>query len=148
MPKIDNNFISGSAWSFKILTAAMGAQRVADCLQLTDCANLADRVPYQLSGGEKKRVTLASVLALNPEILLLDEPLNGLTIAAQQQMLTLLQRLQAAGKTIIMASHNYQQVQAVGERFIIFNSTHQVDADLTRADLDQQPARQAQLMTL
>ena len=63
-------------------------------------------------------------------------------------MLTLLQRLQAAGKTIIMASHNYQQVQAVGERFIIFNSTHQGDADLTRADLDQQPARQAQLMTL
>ena len=130
------------------LSAAMVAQRVADCLQLTDCANLADRVPYQLSGGEKKRVALASVLALNPEILLLDEPLNGLTIAAQQQMLTLLQRLQAAGKTIIMASHNYQQVQAVGERFIIFNSTHQVDADLTRADLDQQPAWQAQLMTL
>lgn len=130
------------------LSAAMVAQRVADCLQLTDCANLADRVPYQLSGGEKKRVALASVLALNPEILLLDEPLNGLTIAAQQQMLTLLQRLQAAGKTIIMASHNYQQVQAVCERFIIFNSTHQVDADLTRADLDQQPARQAQLMTL
>lgn len=47
------------------LSAAMVAQRVADCLQLTDCANLADRVPYQLSGGEKKRVALASVLALN-----------------------------------------------------------------------------------
>ncbi|WP_251898122.1 energy-coupling factor ABC transporter ATP-binding protein [Lactiplantibacillus paraplantarum] len=130
------------------LSAAMVAQRVTDCLQLTDCANLADRVPYQLSGGEKKRVALASVLALNPEILLLDEPLNGLTIAAQQQMLTLLQRLQAAGKTIIMASHNYQQVQAVGERFIIFNSTHQIDAELTHTDLDRQPARQAQLMTL
>ncbi|WP_318767428.1 energy-coupling factor ABC transporter ATP-binding protein [Lactiplantibacillus carotarum] len=123
-------------------------QRVNDCLQLTHCEDLRERVPYQLSGGEKKRVALASVLALNPEILLLDEPLNGLTIAAQQQMLTLLQRLRAAGKTIIMASHNYQQVQAVGQRFVIFNSIHQIDADLSRADLQGQPARQAQLMTL
>jgi len=47
-----------------------------------------------------------------------------------------------------MASHNYQQVQAVAERFVIFNSTHQIDADLARADLDRQPDRQAQLMTL
>ena len=123
-------------------------QRVDDCLQLTACAELRDRVPYQLSGGEKKRVALASVLALNPEILLLDEPLNGLTIAAQQQMLTLLQRLQVAGKTIIMASHNFQQVQTVGQRFVIFNSNHQIDADVTAADLQDQPARQAQLMTL
>ncbi|MCT0160800.1 ABC transporter ATP-binding protein [Lactiplantibacillus pentosus] len=130
------------------LSAATIKQRVDDCLALTDCGDLADRVPYQLSGGEKKRVALASVLALNPEVLLLDEPLNGLTIAAQQHMLTLLQRLQVAGKTIIMASHNYQQVQTVGERFIIFNPTHQVDADLTRTALAQQPARQAQLMTL
>ena len=101
-----------------------------------------------LSGGQRQCLSLIMSTLNHPDILLLDEPLNGLTIAAQQQMLTLLQRLQAAGKTIIMASHNYQQVQAVGERFIIFNSTHQVDADLTRADLDQQPARQAQLMTL
>ncbi|RRK10951.1 ABC transporter ATP-binding protein [Lactiplantibacillus garii] len=124
------------------------AQRVTDCLHLTACETLRDRVPYQLSGGEKKRVALASVLALNPEILLLDEPLNGLTIAAQQQMLTLLQRLNAAGKTIIMASHNFQQVQAVGQRFIIFNSLHQLDADMSQADLQSQPERQAQLMTL
>ncbi|WP_047998677.1 energy-coupling factor ABC transporter ATP-binding protein [Lactiplantibacillus herbarum] len=130
------------------LASAVIEQRVTDCLELTDCQDLRDRIPYQLSGGEKKRVALASVLALNPEVLLLDEPLNGLTIAAQQQMLTLLQRLQASGKTIIMASHNYQQVQAVAERFIIFNSTHQIDADLARADLNQQPDRQAQLMTL
>lgn len=130
------------------LSAAAIEQRVTDCLQLTDCEALRERVPYQLSGGEKKRVALASVLALNPEILLLDEPLNGLTIAAQQQILTLLQRLQSAGKTIIMASHNFQQVQAVGQRFIIFNSLHQISADMTAADLKRQPDRQTQLMTL
>lgn len=130
------------------LTTAEINQRVNDCLQLTASETLRHRVPYQLSGGEKKRVALASVLALNPEILLLDEPLNGLTIAAQQQMLTLLQQLQAAGKTIIMASHNFQQVQAVGQRFVIFNRNHQIDADVMAADLQGQPERQAQLMTL
>ncbi|AVK64136.1 cobalt ABC transporter [Lactobacillus sp. CBA3606] len=123
-------------------------QRVTDCLELTDCVALRDRVPYQLSGGEKKRVALASVLALNPAILLLDEPLNGLTITAQQQMLGLLKRLQTAGKTIIMASHNYQQVQAVGQRYLIFNAAHQIEADLTAAELSAQPQRQAQLLTL
>jgi len=130
------------------LSTAEVTQRVTDCLALTDCIELRERVPYQLSGGEKKRVALASVLALNPSVLLLDEPLNGLTIAAQQQLLTLLSRLQAAGKTIIMASHNFQQVQAVGQRFIIFNSAHQIDADVAGSVLATQPERQAQLMTL
>ncbi|MFD1420073.1 energy-coupling factor ABC transporter ATP-binding protein [Lactiplantibacillus songbeiensis] len=130
------------------LSTAEVSQRVTDCLALTDCTELRERVPYQLSGGEKKRVALASVLALNPSVLLLDEPLNGLTIAAQQQLLTLLSRLQTAGKTIIMASHNFQQVQAVGQRFIIFNSAHQIDADVAGSVLATQPERQAQLMTL
>jgi len=102
----------------------------------------------QLSGGEKKRVALASVLALNPKVLLLDEPLNGLTIAAQQQMLTLLKTLQAAGKTIIMASHNFKQVQTVEPRFVIFNADHQIQADLTAQELAKQPEQQAELLTL
>lgn len=123
-------------------------QRVEDCLALTHSTDLRDRVPYQLSGGEKKRVALASVLALNPKVLLLDEPLNGLTIAAQQQMLTLLKTLQAAGKTIIMASHNFKQVQAVEPRFVIFNADHQIQADLTAQELAKQPEQEAELLTL
>ncbi|MFC6180782.1 energy-coupling factor ABC transporter ATP-binding protein [Lactiplantibacillus daowaiensis] len=130
------------------LPAAAVTQRVTDCLALTHSTELRDRVPYQLSGGEKKRVALASVLALNPDILLLDEPLNGLTIAAQQDMLVLLQQLQRAGKTIIMASHNFQQVQSVGQRFLIFNADHQIEADVTQAELATDTTLQAQLMTL
>lgn len=130
------------------LSAAAIDQRVTDCLALTGATAFRDRVPYQLSGGEKKRVALASVLALNPAVLLLDEPLNGLTISAQTEMLALLQQLKAAGKTIIMASHNYQQVQTVGDRFIIFNEQHQIAADVTQAELAAQTTRQAELMKL
>lgn len=124
------------------------AQRVADCLTLTGCTNLQDRIPYQLSGGEKKRVALASVLALNPQVLLLDEPLNGLTTGAQQQMLSLLQQLQQAGKTIIMASHNFQQIKTYAQRFVIFSAAHRLKADLTATELAQQPELQAELTLL
>lgn len=130
------------------LSEAEVAQRVTDCLDLTHSSDLRERVPYQLSGGEKKRVALASVLALNPKVLLLDEPLNGLTIAAQQQMLALLQALRAAGKTIIMASHNFKQVQAIEPRFVIFNAAHQIQADLSAAELAAQPEQQVELLTL
>lgn len=130
------------------LSPTVVARRVADCLALTGCTDLKDRIPYQLSGGEKKRVALASVLALNPQVLLLDEPLNGLTTGAQQQMLTLLQQLQQTGKTIIMASHNFQQIKTYAQRFVIFNAAHRLAADLTAAELAQQPELQADLMLL
>lgn len=130
------------------LAPTVVAHRVADCLALTGCTDLKDRIPYQLSGGEKKRVALASVLALNPQVLLLDEPLNGLTAGAQQQMLTLLQQLQQAGKTIIMASHNFQQIKTYAQRFVIFNADHTLAADLTAKALQAQPDLQAKLALL
>lgn len=130
------------------LSAATVTQRVNDCLQLTGCTTLRQRIPYQLSGGEKKRVALASVLALNPKILLLDEPLNGLTTGAQQDMLKLLQQLQQAGKTIIMASHNFQQIKTYAQRFVIFNANHTIAHDLTAAELTAQVTLQAELALL
>ncbi|TPR19267.1 energy-coupling factor ABC transporter ATP-binding protein [Apilactobacillus timberlakei] len=123
-------------------------QRVNDCLKLTNCEKFRNRIPYQLSGGEKKRIALASVLALNPEVLLLDEPLNGLTISAQKEMLNLIKRLQESGKTIIMASHNYQQIKNAAQRFIIFSNNHKIDADLTKKEINKEPNRKTQLMNL
>ncbi|EJN55276.1 Putative cobalt ABC transporter, ATP-binding protein [Loigolactobacillus coryniformis subsp. coryniformis CECT 5711] len=123
-------------------------QRVNDCLALTGCTDLRDRVPYHLSGGEKKRVALASVLALNPSVLILDEPLNGLTPAAQQQILDLLTQLQQAGKTILLASHDYAQIKNIAQRFIVFNEQHQIVYDMDRASLASQPQLQAELALL
>src|SRR5207245_4662694 len=81
------------------------AARVDDTLAMLDIAGLADRAPYQLSGGEKKRVAIASVLVMNPEVLLFDEPTAALDPRTRQWLIELIVELNAAGKTIVLATH-------------------------------------------
>jgi len=115
-------------------------QRVADCLQILNIEALQDRQPYHLSGGEKKKVAVACVLALNPEVLVLDEPTNGLDPRTQRWLVELLINLNKAGKTLISSTHNLELVQEISERAILFDEAHQIVADLpTRklmADID------------
>jgi len=68
--------------------------------------HLADRPIHELSLGEKKRVALAGVLVLQPEVILLDEPTAGLDFAGITSMLSLLARLHAAGTTIVISTHD------------------------------------------
>ena len=80
--------------------------RVRDCLALFDLESLADKAPYHLSGGQKKQVALAAVLSLNPELLILDEPMAGLDRRTRSRLLTLLEELRQAGKTMLIATHD------------------------------------------
>ena len=80
-------------------------ERVRDCLKLFGIEDLADKVPYHLSGGQKKWVALASVIALNPEVLVLDEPFAGLDSKKEAWLVDFLKELKEAGKTLIIATH-------------------------------------------
>lgn len=80
--------------------------RTKDLLKLFQLETLADKAPYHLSGGQKKRVALAAVMALNPEVLILDEPYAGLDKKTQAFLTDFLKELKAAGKTLIIATHN------------------------------------------
>jgi cobalt/nickel transport system ATP-binding protein len=102
------------------------AQRVADCLDLLGIASLRTRVPYHLSAGEKRMVALASVLALNPEVLVLDEPLNGLDPRRKRFLGQLLGQLQAAGKTLICATHDFQNLEGVFQTALVLGEDHRV----------------------
>lgn len=91
------------------------AQRVEDCLKLFSLEDLKDKAPYHLSGGQKKRVALAAVLALNPEILILDEPCAGLDKKNKEWLISFLSQLKAAGKTLIIATHDSEVKEALGD---------------------------------
>ena len=95
-------------------------QYMMKCLKLLDIEKLKNRVPYNLSGGEKKKVVIAAVLAMNPKIIILDEPFNGLSMHFQDEILFLLKQLNNLGKTIILTTHRYDQVKEVANHFLIF----------------------------
>ncbi len=90
---------------------------------------LRDRPPYRLSGGEKKKVALAAVMAVNPEVLLLDEPTANLDPRSQYWLVTFLQKLHAAGKTIVIATHDLDIIPALARRVLVLGEDHRLIAD-------------------
>ena len=95
------------------------AERVGDSLSLLEIDHLAGRQPFHLSGGEKRKVAIASVLALNPEVLTLDEPLTGLDPRTQRWFVDLIVKLNRSGKTVITSSHNLDLAQEFLEHYLI-----------------------------
>ena len=101
-------------------------QRTDDCLKLFGIEKLRERPPYHLSGGEKRKVSLACILSMNPEVLILDEPLAGLDESTQKMLIDFLKKFHAAGKTLIIITHNNQLAKELGTRFIQMNENHEL----------------------
>lgn len=80
-------------------------KRVDDMLKLTGTEHLKERAPFHLSMGEKKKVAVASVLAMNPQVLVLDEPMNFLDKKSREWLVEFLNQMHSVGKTIIIVSH-------------------------------------------
>lgn len=96
--------------------------KVNATLETMGIAQLGDRPPYRLSGGEKKRVALASVLVLDPDVLLLDEPTSTLDPRSQSQLIDLIQEWKSsAAKTVITATHQLEIVEDVASRVIVLD---------------------------
>lgn len=104
-------------------------QRIADVLAMLEIEDLAERAPFQLSGGEKKRVAIGSVLAMNPEVLLFDEPTAALDPRTQAWLVELILELNRAGKTIVMATHDLDILDAVADRCAVFSEEHRIVTD-------------------
>ncbi|PQP84813.1 energy-coupling factor transporter ATPase [Paenibacillus sp. PCH8] len=80
-----------------------------------------NRSPFELSGGEKRRVAIASVLAMNPEVLILDEPTVGLDSEGKEQLMVLFRSWQQEqGSTIVMVTHDMETVAEYADEVIIF----------------------------
>jgi putative spermidine/putrescine transport system ATP-binding protein len=97
-------------------------RRVDDLLALVRLGDLGDRPPGQLSGGQQQRVALARALAIEPEVLLLDEPLAALDAVVRQELRVEIRRIQARlGTTTVYVTHDQEEALSLSDRVVVMN---------------------------
>ena len=101
-------------------------QRVADAAKIVGLSDrLLDKSPFDLSGGEKRRAALAGVLAMNPKVLILDEPTAGLDPVGRDGILTRIKAYQkSSGATVLLVSHSMEDVAKVADRILVMDHSH------------------------
>lgn len=103
--------------------------RTDELLGMLGITALSRRPPYALSAGEKKKVAIASVLAVDPDVLLLDEPTNGLDPRSQVWLLELMESLRKLGKTFVISTHDLSLAEDFSDRVLVLGEDHTVAAD-------------------
>ncbi len=104
-------------------------KRVEDTLKLLNIEELRNRQPYHLSGGEKKKVSIASVVVLNPDVYIFDEPMNGLDPKTKRFLKEFMININRAGKTILCSTHDFEYVKGVFKRAVVFSNEHTIIRD-------------------
>ncbi|MDA8426724.1 MAG: ABC transporter ATP-binding protein [Treponema sp.] len=97
------------------------SRRVAELVGLFGLERHETRVPYHLSGGEKRKVALASVLSLAPDAICFDEPMNGLDPKTKRYLRDLMVSLNANGMTLLCATHDFEYVDGVFGRAVVMS---------------------------
>jgi cobalt/nickel transport system ATP-binding protein len=103
--------------------------RVREVAQQLRIEKLLDRPPYTLSGGEKKRLAIGSVLTMQPQVLLLDEPTSALDPRSQVWLLGVLDEWRREGRTAIIATHDLSAAAESADRMVVLSEDHAVVAD-------------------
>jgi len=107
------------------LNEAETTRRVNDALELLGLLSLRHRAPYTLSGGEKKKTAIAAVLAMNPTVWTLDEPLNALDKHSRAWLAEFLSELKKAGKTVVFSSHDREAAEKLADIELNLNEGHE-----------------------
>jgi cobalt/nickel transport system ATP-binding protein len=105
--------------------------RCDEALGQMEITHLAQRAPFELSGGEKKRAAIASVLSLRPDVILLDEPTASLDPRTKWVLVNLIRKLGAAGKTLITTTHELEIVPIIANRVVVIGEERRILADGT-----------------
>lgn len=115
-------------------------KRVTDTMNLLGIGGLSACVPYHLSGGEKKRVAIATAVALNPRLYLFDEPMNNLDPKTKRFLRQFMINLVKLGKTIVCSTHDFAYVDGIFKRAAVFSDDHRLirvdDYERVMADRD------------
>jgi cobalt/nickel transport system ATP-binding protein len=110
-------------------------ERAEQTLTFLDIKYLRDRAVYMLSGGEKKKVAIASVLTMNPDILLIDEPLSSLDPKTQTFFIDLLLELNHSGKTIIFTTHQLDLIDHLQPMVAVLSEDHTIQKTGTATEI-------------
>ncbi len=103
-------------------------RRVDSVLETLRIEKLRERAPHRLSGGEKRRVALASILTLDPEVWLLDEPTTGLDPRSQSWLVDFILGQRQTGKTVITATHDLTIAEQIATTIYVFDEDHHIAA--------------------
>lgn len=104
-------------------------EKSQEMMKMLGLEKIARRSPHQFSGGEKKKMTLALMLAVNPDVLLLDEPTGGLDPRTQVWLVEVLGELHSIGKTIITATHDLSIFEEIADRTFVMEEGHTIVAE-------------------
>jgi cobalt/nickel transport system ATP-binding protein len=99
---------------------------VTEAMRAFGLRGLAGRPPFALSGGEKKKVALASVMVMDPQVLLLDEPTAGLDPRSSQTLVDLIREAQGHGKTVVTATNDLHIVAEIATRILVFGEDRRI----------------------
>lgn len=114
-------------------------KRVAKALEAVDLPGYGSKCPHHLSYGEKRKVSLATILSMNPEILVLDEPTANLDPASRLELIGLVRKLNQEGKTVITATHDVNTACEIADTIYILNRTIVVFGD--RGEIFSNPSK-------
>lgn len=101
-------------------------RRVEAALEQMGILHLRDRAPFELSGGEKKRAAIASVLSMEPQVILLDEPTASLDPRTKWVLVNLIEELGRTGRTLVTATHELEVVPIIADRVVVIGEEHSI----------------------
>ena len=96
-------------------------KRVSEALTMVGMEQYMDKTPHHLSGGQQKRVAIAGIIAMRPEIMILDEPTAGLDPEGVEKVLSILNELNNEGMSIVISSHDIEMVNEFAEKIFVLN---------------------------
>ena len=97
-------------------------KRVDEALTMVGMEQYMDKTPHHLSGGQQKRVAIAGIIAMRPEIMILDEPTAGLDPEGVEKVLDILNNLNKEGMSIVISSHDIEMVNEFAEKIFVLNN--------------------------
>lgn len=104
-------------------------RRIEEAMDLLDISWLKNRSPFELSGGQMQRMAIASIIAMKPEIIILDEPTSQLDPEGSEEVFSAVQKLSKKGITIIMVEHKIEKLAAYSDRVVLMDKGKVIDVD-------------------